>query len=519
MVGFSTRNDGGPVYFSGCLFSFRPAPHHLYLAHLQPGRDRPAPSSRRLIERLLCLSPWSAIETTLCAPCPPPSAYLSFGVSVSAHANIIYQKHYYNLSVEAPIRAASPHFLPRHAVGTFIFTMEPLTSLVANAPDWVKRLDELSGQVEQRQLDLANLAKLQEKKSGSPARSIRNRGSTESLKPKDDGDAFPMADLPGDTPATPGHDYATRKQQQKQQPPHHQQSSAQAYFTPDSDPKTPSLLQKQTEEVAATAQRRARAVLRKRQKTDSMVSAEGVVPTYRSRSMIIVYYDSFVQSFFEELVKFVSAQRNQMRKAKMAAKVAEIKRLAELEMPDDDDDDDILQPGDALIAADPKISAKPQRNSTMKDPRLHYMSTRIMGPTYRTPNAGLVQMRGTLTNSGAGIFNRGLGSDQPPSDIYDELDRALEFVQGMCERAAHQFLRDGDCTEEIQTIKKRLDESHTKAAKEMDRLAKEDPDALTKPDSPNPRSYRPSTMRRDCGASAPKKTMKVEVDDEGFVDM
>lgn len=394
--------------------------------------------------------------------------------------------------------------------------MDPLSSLVSNAPDWVKRLDELNGQVEQRQLDLANLAKLQGQKSGSPTRSIRNKGSTESLKPKDDGEAHPAIGAARDYPATPARQASQRRRQQQQQP---------APSSPDSDPKSPSSLERRTEEVAATAQRRARAVLRKKPKTESMVSAEGVIPTYRTRSMIIVYYDSFVQSFFEELVKFVSAQRNQMRKAKMAAKVAEIKRLAELEMPDDDeeedDDDDLLQPGDALIAADPKISTRSPSSNGVEDLKLRYMSTRLMGPAYRSPNAGLVQMRGTLTDSGPSILNRGLGgADDAPGDIYDELDRALEFVQGMCERAAHQFLRDGDCSEEVDKIKKRLDEAKETAAKEMERLEKENPNGGSKREPQNPRSYRPSTMRRDHGASLPPKgTMKLEVDDEGIEDM
>ncbi|KAF3024248.1 hypothetical protein E8E14_011992 [Neopestalotiopsis sp. 37M] len=392
--------------------------------------------------------------------------------------------------------------------------METLDCLSRIAPDWVKRLDELTGQIEQRQLDLANLAKLEGRKnSTSPSHSLRNKGSTESLKPKNDGNAFFNPDASQD-PQQPEQTSNGATPDTKQQ----QQRSTRRRSSPDSGPKTPSFIQRQTEEVAATAQRRARAVLRKRQKTDSMVSAEGVVPTYRSRSMIIVYYDSFVQSFFEELVKFVSAQRNHLRRAKMAAKVAEIKRLAELEMPDDDDDDDddsTLQPGDDLIAADPTIPTKPARS----DPRLHYMSTRTMGPTYRSPNGIYAQGRSALTASGPGIINRAMSAgDQGPTDIFDELDRSLEFVQSMCEKAAHQFLRDGDCSEEIDKIKKRLEEARRSAQQEMDRLEKENPDAM-KMDPPNPRSYRPSTMRRDHGASLPaKRVIKVDID-EGVEDM
>jgi hypothetical protein len=62
-------------------------------------------------------------------------------------------------------------------------------------------------------------------------------------------------------------------------------------------------------------------VLRIRKRFDSVISTEGATPKYRTRSMIVVYYDSYVQVFFEDLIVFVSASRNMMRKAKMAAKV------------------------------------------------------------------------------------------------------------------------------------------------------------------------------------------------------
>ncbi|KAH8681330.1 hypothetical protein BX600DRAFT_543922 [Xylariales sp. PMI_506] len=383
--------------------------------------------------------------------------------------------------------------------------MESLQILVANAPDWVTRLNELHAQIEQRQLDLA---KFEDTHPQSSARSLRNKGSTESLKPPDDGVAYsPISPHPlAQTPA---------------QPP------AQATSNPGSDPKTPSSIQRQTKEIAATAQRRARAVLRKRQKTESMISAEGMVTAYRTRSLIIVYYDSYVQSFFEELVKFVSAQRNMMRKAKMAAKVAQIKRLAELEMPDDDedddDDDDILRPGNTPIAADPKLAVRTSNVDTTAELKLRYMSTRLMGPTSRIPGTGYVHMRGAETGLGMipNSLSRGFGSGEPEgSDFYDELDRGLEFVQGMCERAAHQFLRDGECTEEIEKIKLRLEQTQEAAQQEMERLQKEDPEGLGDSSAMKARSYRPLSMRRDPGASAPsKKKAPPNIDDEGIEDM
>ena len=55
-------------------------------------------------------------------------------------------------------------------------------------------------------------------------------------------------------------------------------------------------------------------------------------------------------------------------------------------------------------------------------------------------------------------------------DIFDDLDKGLEWCQGQCEHAAHQFLRDGDCSTEIENIKRKLGEVKTSAEKEIDKL-------------------------------------------------
>ncbi|OTA94473.1 hypothetical protein M434DRAFT_265962 [Hypoxylon sp. CO27-5] len=334
-------------------------------------------------------------------------------------------------------------------------SVESLHSLINNIPDWLKRLDELNGQIEQRQQDLALLP---ENRPRSSAKSIRNKGSTESLKPNDDGAVHPPDITRISTPPPP-----IRSNTQ-------QQDGAEVPSSP----------------------RRARATLRKRQKTDSMISNENTVQKYRSRNMIIVYYDSYVQSFFEELVKFVSMQRNSMRKAKMAAKVARIRRLAELEMPDEEDDEDEgcgneLKPRDSLIAA--QVAVPNSQNDESEEPKLRFVSTRAMGSrnlAARNIAAGRMNLRTSRLTSG-------LGSFQDKGDIWEELDKGLEYVQGMCEHGAHQFLRDGDCSVEVEKIKARLAQTKETADKELARLA-ENPDESSEP--VKSRSYRPMTMRR-----------------------
>src|ERR1700712_105232 len=109
-----------------------------------------------------------------------------------------------------------------------------------------------------------------------------------------------------------------------------------------------------------------------KRRTESLASGDSATPKYRTRSMIIVYYDSAVQSAFEDLVKFVSGSRNAMRKGKMAAKMAEMRRAAELEVDADDDDDDgddggldvMLKNNRSMLAAQKNGSANKQEQNS-----------------------------------------------------------------------------------------------------------------------------------------------------------
>jgi hypothetical protein len=90
----------------------------------------------------------------------------------------------------------------------------------------------------------------------------------------------------------------------------------------------------------------------------------------------------------------------------------------------------------------------------------------------------------------------------PVADVYDELDKGLELVQGMCETAAHQFLRDGDCSEEVAGIQKRFTETKALAHREIERSKDVAPDSPTLDDDfiLKARSFRRQTMRRGHAA-------------------
>lgn len=417
--------------------------------------------------------------------------------------------------------------------------MEALKNLIANVPDWSKRLDELSHEIDKRQLELA-----QTNSPPSP-RSVRPRGSTESLKPTEDSQDEQRPSDRGEAQPTTTADGLVSSQDQPLQhaSPTETQPNGHAPIEPISSPvssqapvlSTSLALQQQTRQAMAAAQAKARATVRRRHRSDSVISGEGATPKFRTRSMIIVYYDSYVQSFFEELVRFVSASRNLMRKAKMAAKVAQIQRLAEIDLPEPELTPDTPKEDaqNGQIAVDPAKMAPPPANGNGVAPSpangtpttpLQFTSTRQMRQMSRT-SALLAAARGGGYSGGSKI-SMAMGRLGQPPDVYDELDKGLEYVQSMCEHAAHQFLRDGDCNEEIDNVKRRLGETRDLAEKEMERVLKEDPDALNKPAEEAGgvtkfRSFRPLSVRRELVASdPPEKTDsgKMEVD-EGIDDM
>jgi hypothetical protein len=251
--------------------------------------------------------------------------------------------------------------------------------------------------------------------------------------------------------------------------------------------------------------------------------------------MIIVYYDSAVQTAFEDLVKFVSGSRNAMRKGKMAAKMAEMRKAAEREV-DQDGDDDEDEEAPTLLGPQSIITAG-------KDGQLTRGLTTTSGstlaggpgiPQLRYPSMRMGQIRDLRNMDNFGLTmsvanfrgSRGSGMDGKP-DIFDELDKALEWCQSQCEHAAHQFLRDGECSTEIDNIKGKLGEVEVKAKAEMEQRMKDE--ALAKPsgaasrasmtEQGKSRTLKTPHMRKDLGPPKDIEVDDMEVDDEGVDDM
>jgi hypothetical protein len=259
--------------------------------------------------------------------------------------------------------------------------------------------------------------------------------------------------------------------------------------------------------------------------------------------MIIVYYDSQVQNAFEELVKLISASRNAMRKGKMAARMADMKKMAELETDTDSDDDALPVAKDAANGNGHAVTSTPAIPTSKgleaddeeeKVPKLEFVSTRKMGPSRDSPAAAA--LRHTAGIGRRALFpgyrgNGGLVQPDSFSSIFDELDSGLEWCQSMCEHAAHQFLRDGNCNTEIAGIKRRLWEVKEIAERENARIAAEKAEKEESKDEPKventngtrrleePRGLKPIQMRKPFTAIKSLESDQIEVDDEGYDDV
>ncbi len=412
-------------------------------------------------------------------------------------------------------------------------TYEALKTLCTSVPEWNGRLDELNGQIALRQIELARLTESER----PPTRSLKNKGSTESLRPNDvDQNPFLSHDSenpdniqlnPFDTPdlkhngPRPGSPTAIRTAAVTTPPP----------LKASSNPRPAGNITRKLSQPTPPGQTKA---IRKR-KTESLASGESNAPKYRTRSMIIVYYDSAVQQAFEDLVKFVSGSRNAMRKGKMHAKMEEMKRASELTLGADDEDDDEpgldlgtnsrgLQNAQKSVAVNKQgASAGDSDEEELGLPRLRFVSTRRMGPSRGDTKA---------ENNGAGkTLSVGLLKGYRRAgvtDIFEAVDKGLEWVQGQCEHAAHQFLRDGECSTEIANIKRRLAEVKETAEKEMERLKEEGIDRPAPTPTPSTQpvgesrsmQMRTTLMRRELSSL---KDLEVddgmEVDDEGVDDL
>ncbi|KAK5121471.1 hypothetical protein LTR85_005304 [Meristemomyces frigidus] len=197
-----------------------------------------------------------------------------------------------------------------------------------------------------------------------------------------------------------------------------------AYHAQPGSPKA-TLLQAQLPHMTASDALR---LAQRKRKTVSVASDNQSGPSkYRSRSMVVIYYDGDVQKRFETLVRAISTCRNAIRKGKMGAKVDNLSRTG---------------------SSSSEGSSSGAEEMVVNLGKLGYKSSRPR----RT------QM---------GAFGKHDGTES-----FDKIDTLLDKGQSLCEKAAHQVLRDGDCTLELTTAKEHFAEVQTLAEAELPALRK-----------------------------------------------
>lgn len=202
---------------------------------------------------------------------------------------------------------------------------------------------------------------------------------------------------------------------------------AQTPEVPDPTKSEAALLSPQTQHFTSADVLR---LAQRKRKTASVCSAGQSAPSkYRSRSMVVVYYDGGVQKQFETLVRGIGTCRNAVRKGKMNAKLNGLSRTGSSGSENSD-------------------SSDREEGKTVGPGKLAYRTTRPQRP------------QGNMFGN------------QDVAKPFDRIDQILEKSQTFCERAAHQVLRDGDCTAEIKGATRQLVEAQQAINEELPAIRK-----------------------------------------------
>ncbi|OAL33807.1 hypothetical protein AYO20_06983 [Fonsecaea nubica] len=157
-------------------------------------------------------------------------------------------------------------------------------------------------------------------------------------------------------------------------------------------------------------------VRRKRKPGPSIRSGASGPQKFRNRHHVVVYYDGYLQEQLDTMVKQIGIGRNNLRKGKAALAAARGFRL-------------------------PTLTARTSHGLAMLDDIRSSMVSRS------TPTL--------LPAKGRVAANKPATSDEEANFL--QVDKELEQIQTLCETAAHQFLRDGDCKTELESMLQKFD--------------------------------------------------------------
>lgn len=155
---------------------------------------------------------------------------------------------------------------------------------------------------------------------------------------------------------------------------------------------------------------------RKRKPGTSIRSGASGPLKFRNRSHVVVYYDGYLQEQLDSMVKQVGVGRNNLRKGKAAFTAATGFRL-------------------------PTLSGKVSHGLSMFDDVRPVLMSRNTSPLLPGKKPVVPHVQSTSTDEASFL----------------RVDKELEQIQSLCEMAAHQFLRDGDCKTELENVRQKLD--------------------------------------------------------------
>jgi len=154
---------------------------------------------------------------------------------------------------------------------------------------------------------------------------------------------------------------------------------------------------------------------RKRKLDSSIRSGASGPQKFRSKHMLVIYYDAYLQEQLDALVKGIGGARNNLRKGKLSRSASRGFQLPYFGRASHHDNYGI-----------PSLSG-------FKNPPTSY----LIVPTH---------FKVQPTNRQATV-----------DEAFTNADKHLEGAQSLCETAAHQVLRDGDCSVELNSVVTKLE--------------------------------------------------------------
>ncbi|OJJ50834.1 hypothetical protein ASPZODRAFT_86491 [Penicilliopsis zonata CBS 506.65] len=176
----------------------------------------------------------------------------------------------------------------------------------------------------------------------------------------------------------------------------------------------------------------------------SLSSNAGGASMVSFRNNLVIHYDGHTQETLEEIVRHIGTARNYLRRGKMS-QMARPPAVLRFTVEADNNGGALGESGvDPLMAS--------------------IRRTRNRGPAPSSAqNNNNTATNSTTTNS------KGITKDSS----FDFADKQLELAHGLCESAAHQFLRVGECSALLESVESKFTLLQEMAANEVERLKAE----------------------------------------------